>query len=79
MSEVSNGHNRQFNARDGEKHELQLGVGRPKILQHKNWFDPAEEPFRNERDAYQGLVWKMQVFWDRGARRALAVCRDRSR
>jgi hypothetical protein len=32
--------------------------GRPKILQHKAWFDPAEEPFRNERDAYQGLVWQ---------------------
>lgn len=33
-------------------------TGRPKILQHKAWFDPAQEPFREERDAYQGLVWQ---------------------
>ncbi|KAB0676224.1 NAD(P)H-dependent oxidoreductase [Aureimonas leprariae] len=33
-------------------------TGRPKILRHKDWFDPADEPFRNERDAYQGLVWQ---------------------
>ena len=33
-------------------------TGRPKILQHKAWFDPAREPFREERNAYQGLVWQ---------------------
>jgi hypothetical protein len=33
-------------------------TGRPKILQHKAWFDPAQEPFREERNAYQGLVWQ---------------------
>jgi multimeric flavodoxin WrbA len=33
-------------------------TGRPKILQHKNYFDPAKEPFENERDAYAPLVWQ---------------------
>jgi putative NADPH-quinone reductase len=33
-------------------------TGRPKLLMHKDWFDPAAEPFANERDAYQGLVWQ---------------------
>lgn len=33
-------------------------TGRPRILQHKAWFDPAREPFREERNAYQGLVWQ---------------------
>lgn len=32
--------------------------GRPKILRHKAWFDPADEPFEKERNAYQGLVWQ---------------------
>jgi NADPH-dependent FMN reductase len=32
--------------------------GRPKILTQKEWFDPKHEPFKNERDAYQGLVWQ---------------------
>ncbi len=32
--------------------------GRPKVLRHKEWFDPKQEPFKNERDAYQGLVWQ---------------------
>ena len=32
--------------------------GRPKLLQHKEWFDPATEPFENERDAYAPLVWQ---------------------
>jgi hypothetical protein len=32
---------------------------RPRILQHKGWFDPDQEPYRgNERLAYQGLVWQ---------------------
>jgi hypothetical protein len=33
-------------------------AGRPKILRHKAWFDPAAEPYREERHAYQGLVWQ---------------------
>jgi multimeric flavodoxin WrbA len=33
-------------------------TGRPKILQHKNYFDPQKEPFANERDAYAPLVWQ---------------------
>ena len=32
--------------------------GRPKLLHHKAWFDPQQEPFEHERDAYQGLVWQ---------------------
>jgi hypothetical protein len=32
--------------------------GRPQILQHKHYFDPAREPFDNERDAYAPLVWQ---------------------
>jgi hypothetical protein len=33
-------------------------TGRPKILMHKEWFDPKKEPCDNERDAYQSLVWQ---------------------
>ena len=32
--------------------------GRPKKLRHKEWFDPEQEPFTNERDAYAPLVWQ---------------------
>lgn len=32
--------------------------GRPKILRHKEWFDPAMEPFEQSRDAYRPLVWQ---------------------
>ncbi|CAN5892470.1 hypothetical protein BH11GEM1_BH11GEM1_36870 [soil metagenome] len=32
--------------------------GRPKLLRHKQWFDPAREPFENLRDAYAPLVWQ---------------------
>lgn len=32
--------------------------GRPKILKHKNYFNPENEPFENERDAYAPLVWQ---------------------
>lgn len=32
--------------------------GRPKKLRHKAWFDPDDEPFENERDAYRPLVWQ---------------------
>ncbi|MFC7524234.1 NAD(P)H-dependent oxidoreductase [Parapedobacter sp. GCM10030251] len=33
-------------------------AGRPKILEHKAYFDPAAEPYANERDAYAPLVWQ---------------------
>lgn len=33
-------------------------TGRPKVLVHKSWFDPRQEPHADERDAYQGLVWQ---------------------
>jgi hypothetical protein len=32
--------------------------GRPKILTHKEWFDPKDEPYDDERDAYKSLVWQ---------------------
>ncbi|WP_245443657.1 NAD(P)H-dependent oxidoreductase [Labrys okinawensis] len=32
--------------------------GRPKLLKHKEWFEPGDEPYRNEREAYQALVWQ---------------------
>ncbi|GJD99862.1 MULTISPECIES: NAD(P)H-dependent oxidoreductase [Methylobacterium] len=33
--------------------------GRPRILAHKAWFDPGQEPYGgDERLAYQGLVWQ---------------------
>lgn len=32
--------------------------GRPKTLKHKEWFNPEDEPFQNERDAYAPLVWQ---------------------
>ena len=32
--------------------------GRPKLVQHKDWFDPKDEPYQDERLAYQGLVWQ---------------------
>jgi hypothetical protein len=32
--------------------------GRPKKLRHKDWFDPENEPFENERDAYRPLAWQ---------------------
>lgn len=32
--------------------------GRPKILTHKNYFDPDREPFEKMRDAYAPLVWQ---------------------
>lgn len=34
------------------------GEGRPKILRHKNYFNPDEEPFTDERKAYSPLVWQ---------------------
>lgn len=32
--------------------------GRPKILEHKEYFNPDDEPFENDRLAYQTLVWQ---------------------
>lgn len=32
--------------------------GRPKILRHKEYFNPEEEPFDNDREAYKPLVWQ---------------------
>jgi hypothetical protein len=32
--------------------------GRPEILKHKHYFDPDNEPFERERDAYAPLVWQ---------------------
>lgn len=32
--------------------------GRPKILKHKSWFEPSEEPFEAVRNAYAPLVWQ---------------------
>lgn len=32
--------------------------GRPVLLRHKSWFDPAREPFRDMRDSCAPLVWQ---------------------
>lgn len=32
--------------------------GRPKILRHPQYFNPEEEPFEDERNAYAPLVWQ---------------------
>jgi NADPH-dependent FMN reductase len=42
---------------DGGGDELDES-GRPKKLRHKSWFDPDEEPFEDDRDAYAPLVWQ---------------------
>jgi len=42
---------------DGGSDELDE-TGRPEILRHKNYFDPAYEPFQDVRDAYAPLVWQ---------------------
>ena len=42
---------------DGGGDELD-GSGRPHALQHRDYFDPGEEPFESERDAYAPLVWQ---------------------
>ena len=45
---------------DGANEEDERGV--PKKLEHKEWFDADEHPYRNTKDgerlAYQGLVWQ---------------------
>jgi hypothetical protein len=33
-------------------------AGRPRLLRHPEYFDPAEEPFENARDSYAPLVWQ---------------------
>lgn len=42
---------------DGGGDELD-DTGRPKILQHKKYFNPEEEPFDDMRDTFAGLVWQ---------------------
>jgi hypothetical protein len=42
---------------DGGGDELDE-TGRPQILHHKAYFDPAQEPFRQGREAYAPLVWQ---------------------
>jgi len=42
---------------DGGGDELEAS-GRPNILRHKSWFNPADEPFENMRDSYAPLVWQ---------------------
>ncbi|MCI0537209.1 MAG: hypothetical protein L0Z50_18480 [Verrucomicrobiales bacterium] len=42
---------------DGGGDELD-GSGRPKILQCKDYFNPEEEPFQNDRQSYATLVWQ---------------------
>ncbi len=42
---------------DGGGDELDA-EGRPKMLRHKEYFDPEQEPFENMRDAYAPLVWQ---------------------
>jgi multimeric flavodoxin WrbA len=32
--------------------------GRPKLLRHKEYFDPEEEPFEDDRDSHAPLVWQ---------------------
>ena len=42
---------------DGGGDELDA-TGRPSILQHPEYFEPAREPFADMRDAYSPLVWQ---------------------
>lgn len=42
----------------GDEGGDELESGRPKMLQHKEYFDPQAEPFENERDTYAPLVWQ---------------------
>lgn len=44
---------------DGGGDELDAG-GRPKILRHKEYFNPDEEPFEDMRQTYAPLVWQMR-------------------
>jgi hypothetical protein len=42
---------------DGGGDELDES-GRPKLLRHKEYFNPEGEPFDNDRDTYAPLVWQ---------------------
>jgi len=42
---------------DGGGDELDP-AGRPRILRHPEYFDPADEPFAEMRQAYAALVWQ---------------------
>ena len=42
---------------DGGGDELDES-GRPKVLRHSSYFDPAKEPFEDMRHAYAPLVWQ---------------------
>ena len=42
---------------DGGGDELDPS-GRPKILEHKSWFDSEDEPYEDGRDYYGPLVWQ---------------------
>ncbi len=43
----------------GDEGGTEIGKdGRPKLLRHKEWFNPEEEPFEQLRDAYRPLVWQ---------------------
>ena len=42
---------------DGGANEM-AEDGRPRKLRHKPWFDPEQEPFENDREAYAPLVWQ---------------------
>lgn len=43
----------------GDEGADEIGAdGRPKLLQRKDWFDPAAEPFAETREAYAPLVWQ---------------------
>jgi intein/homing endonuclease/multimeric flavodoxin WrbA len=44
---------------DGGGDELDA-TGRPKILRHKEYFNPDEEPFEDMRQTYAPLVWQMR-------------------
>ena len=33
-------------------------TGRPGVLKHPSYFDPAQEPFENMRDTYAPLIWQ---------------------
>jgi hypothetical protein len=46
-----------FSYGDGGANEIDAS-GRPRMLKHRDWFDPQLEPFENERDAYAPLVWQ---------------------
>src|SRR5262245_27780041 len=42
---------------DGGADELDA-TGRPRLLRHREYFDPEREPFDDERNAYAPLVWQ---------------------